>query len=859
MAVVKLYDLARMTTATVGTGTITLGVAVSPYLSFVQAGVQNGDTVRYAIYDPVNGGSEIGSGVYTASGTTLTRSPTTSTANNGAINLSGQAQVFITAGQNDFPNRVLGSFWSDNGSDTPAPIYYVRDRLFVDDGALAPTTWNGGVATLPNTRGAAALNTVGGGWPNLYLGASIFALSSKGLDAIVGVTVTSLQATPIGAGSNYGIGIIGMGLSDNTVQSETAWGGYFEGLRTATIGWAYGVEIAIGNTQSVQPISVYGNNTQITTGLQIDAGGAAGAGTTYTNSSAALTFISNGGNTSSTPAFDRGVVFLNNSVADQGGGVFNAVNFPNNYRINWWRNNSSVDQLNAFIAANNTNVGQAVQSLTFGAGPLTTLSTAQLLIDAGSGAFTGTPPAGTTLHLAQANSTSLLTTADVFGTGIITGYIGQLAGGTRASPTAAPAATEIVSFAANGYDGTSAYGTVANIQFETINQTSTTDHSGLIRFRTVATATTGTPVTRMLIQQGVLIGSGSTDPGANNLLISGGNFGITGNQSLAAWTTNGARYANVPGTLTDTTSSGTVAAVYDSVFGGNTIAASSATTYTLAVGSYFKVPVTGTNVTFTSAYALGTDSLGVVGGTLAPGAQAFNLSATQPASPTGPQKASEFSITSAGSAAQANQAVRIDYLAGYTGSSRTDGFFSSSLVSGTGTTLIPASGANTFIGNDGGIGSSSGTTTGYNVGLIGIASAGAVNAGIVGLAQIGKASSTNIGGAFSAINSGGTNAIGVWAALNQTTVPSVSAALIADNGSQSNPVALFQVNAVTKFSINAKGNPTFTVYTVSTLPSGPVNGDVALVSDATSNVVIGAGGGSAYALVAYNGSAWVAV
>jgi hypothetical protein len=102
MAVVKLYDLARMTTATTGNGTLTLGLPVSPYLAFATAGVQDGDTVRYALYDPINGGSEIGTGVYTASGTTLTRVPTTSTNANAAIFLSGQAQVFITASANDF-------------------------------------------------------------------------------------------------------------------------------------------------------------------------------------------------------------------------------------------------------------------------------------------------------------------------------------------------------------------------------------------------------------------------------------------------------------------------------------------------------------------------------------------------------------------------------------------------------------------------------------------------------------------------------------------------------------------------------------------------------------------------------------
>lgn len=48
-------------------------------------------------------------------------------------------------------------------------------------------------------------------------------------------------------------------------------------------------------------------------------------------------------------------------------------------------------------------------------------------------------------------------------------------------------------------------------------------------------------------------------------------------------------------------------------------------------------------------------------------------------------------------------------------------------------------------------------------------------------------------------------------------------------------------------------------YIVSTLPGSPAAGDVALVSDATSNVLIGAGGGTAYCLVAYTGAAWVAV
>ena len=106
----KLYNLCRMSTGTTGTGTITLGSAVTGFLSFAAAGVSDGETVTYAIQDGAN--SEIGRGVYTASGTTLTRSVLKSTNSGSAINLSGTAQVFITASAEDFGrlNNTLGSY-----------------------------------------------------------------------------------------------------------------------------------------------------------------------------------------------------------------------------------------------------------------------------------------------------------------------------------------------------------------------------------------------------------------------------------------------------------------------------------------------------------------------------------------------------------------------------------------------------------------------------------------------------------------------------------------------------------------------------------------------------------------------------
>jgi hypothetical protein len=95
---------AKMSTATTGTGTITLGSAVDGYQAFSAAGISNGDTVRYTIEDGDNW--EIGTGTYTASGTTLTRSVTESSNSGLAINLSGEASVFLTLAAQDLSPTV---------------------------------------------------------------------------------------------------------------------------------------------------------------------------------------------------------------------------------------------------------------------------------------------------------------------------------------------------------------------------------------------------------------------------------------------------------------------------------------------------------------------------------------------------------------------------------------------------------------------------------------------------------------------------------------------------------------------------------------------------------------------------------
>ena len=90
----KLFNRAKMTTATTGSGTITLGSAANGFQSFADAGVSDGDVVQYVIEEGF--AWEIGTGTYSASGTSLTRTPSESSNSGSAITLGGAAKVSIT-------------------------------------------------------------------------------------------------------------------------------------------------------------------------------------------------------------------------------------------------------------------------------------------------------------------------------------------------------------------------------------------------------------------------------------------------------------------------------------------------------------------------------------------------------------------------------------------------------------------------------------------------------------------------------------------------------------------------------------------------------------------------------------------
>ena len=92
----KLNDRVKESSATTGTGTFTLGGAVSGFESF-SAGIGGGNTTYYCIFETGTNNFEVGFGTLNGGASTLARTNVISSSNSDAlVNFAGATEVFCT-------------------------------------------------------------------------------------------------------------------------------------------------------------------------------------------------------------------------------------------------------------------------------------------------------------------------------------------------------------------------------------------------------------------------------------------------------------------------------------------------------------------------------------------------------------------------------------------------------------------------------------------------------------------------------------------------------------------------------------------------------------------------------------------
>lgn len=261
-----LFNLARMTVSSSGTGTITLNAAVSGFLTFDQAGCSTaavGQAVSYAINDTTQ--SEIGTGTYRSSSLSLTRGSSYSTNGNAAINMSNAAQVFITPRAADLALQInqyvttVSTNFVTPANSTPTTIYYFR--------MIGGGGGSGGVSNVgTNTAGT------GGGGSGAYAEGT-FTGYAPGASIAITIGAGGAAGTNVGGNGGNG-GATTIALTSNNVTC----GG---GIGSGGVNNAQSVGGAGGTVTAGTPlISLSGNSGMGASGLA-NYGGGNGAGSPF--------------------------------------------------------------------------------------------------------------------------------------------------------------------------------------------------------------------------------------------------------------------------------------------------------------------------------------------------------------------------------------------------------------------------------------------------------------------------------------------------------------------------------------------------------------------------------------------------
>lgn len=187
---------------------------------------------------------------------------------------------------------------------------------------------------------------------------------------------------------------------------------------------------------------------------------------------------------------------------------------------------------------------------------------------------------------------------------------------------------------------------------------------------------------------------------------------------------------------------------------------------------------------------------------------AFTLNGTFATAASAQQDALDINLTTAGSAAQRQVGISLTMAAGYTGSSAVFSNYTDLASASTG------NGLNTWAGNFGYMSYVHGTTSGLNVGSGAWVENGNTNIAILGQAPTNKGSATNVGVMGHGLNGGasGIQIGGYFGLVTASTpqIPTVSGALIANNGSQTSDIFVAQDNGSAVFTIANGGTMSLT-------------------------------------------------
>ena len=286
-----LANIAKMDSVTTGTGTLTLGSAVTGYLSFATAGVTNGQVVTYAIEDYDGSGNivarEVGAGTYSSTGPTLSRDTVYSSTNAGAkINCSGLQYVFVSLAKEDLATYGVlsaANTWSANNTfsaNAGFGIAAAANRLTVKSTAsnLNNTHWlaqdNGDLATL-------FADSSDNAWLRLWDGAGTEQFRFRA----GGDTFLNATSGNVGIGNNAPISALHVSGTNVVVTSKatSGYGGFYAQGATGSAAYYF---FGINGTESARiqsdasNVIIFANGSSSTERVRIDSSGNVGVGAT---------------------------------------------------------------------------------------------------------------------------------------------------------------------------------------------------------------------------------------------------------------------------------------------------------------------------------------------------------------------------------------------------------------------------------------------------------------------------------------------------------------------------------------------------------------------------------------------------